>query len=228
MKNNILVVAAHPDDEILGCGGSMAKWKKKGHRVHVLILAEGLTSRAKIRDRNKHTKELKNLSLAAHKAAEIIGVDSIKLLDYPDNRMDSVDLLGIVKTVENVVDKIKPNIVITHHSGDLNIDHRIVHQAVLTASRPQPGCSIKSILSFEVPSGTEWQSPVIGQTFIPNWFEDITETKEIKIAALNEYSSEMREWPHARSLKAVESLIKWRGASVGYEAAEAFMLIRKL
>jgi len=206
----------------------MAKWKKKGHRVHVLILAEGLTSRAKIRDRNKHTKELKNLSLAAHKAAEIIGVDSIKLLDYPDNRMDSVDLLGIVKTVENVVDKIKPNIVITHHSGDLNIDHRIVHQAVLTASRPQPGCSIKSILSFEVPSGTEWQSPVIGQTFIPNWFEDITETKEIKIAALNEYSSEMREWPHARSLKAVESLIKWRGASVGYEAAEAFMLIRKL
>ena len=155
-------------------------------------------------------------------------MDSIKLLDYPDNRMDSVDLLGIVKTVENVVDKIKPNIVITHHSGDLNIDHRIVHQAVLTASRPQPGCSIKSILSFEVPSGTEWQSPVIGQTFIPNWFEDITETKEIKIAALNEYSSEMREWPHARSLKAVESLIKWRGASVGYEAAEAFMLIRKL
>jgi len=228
MKKDILIVAAHPDDEILGCGGSIAKWVEDGHKVHVLILAEGSTSRDKTRDRTSHQKELAHLASSAKKAAKIIGIHSLNLMDYPDNRMDSIDLLDVVKTIESFVEKIQPNIVATHHSGDLNIDHRIVFQAVITACRPQPDHSVKCILSFEVPSGTEWQSPIAGSFFLPNWFEDISQTLELKIKALEAYKSEMRKWPHARSLKAVDYLAKWRGATVGYEAAEAFMLIRKL
>ena len=154
MKKDILIVAAHPDDEILGCGGSIAKWVKDGHEAHVLILAEGSTSRDKTRDRASHQKELAHLASSAKEAGKIIGIHSLNLMDYPDNRMDSVDLLDIVKTIENFVEKIKPNVVVTHHSGDLNIDHRIVFQAVITACRPQPSHSVKCILSFEVISST--------------------------------------------------------------------------
>ena len=141
--------------------------------------------------------------------------------------MDSIDLLYVIKTIENYIEKIKPDVVVTHHSGDLNIDHQIVHKAVMTACRPQPGCTVKRILSFEVPSSTEWQSTTINNSFIPNWFEDISDTLNLKLKALEAYKSEMREWPHARSIKAIEHLAKWRGATVGFEAAEAFMLIRE-
>ena len=224
----ILIIAAHPDDETLGCGGSIAKWSKNGHEVHVLIMAEGATSRDKSRDRGTRQKELSHLARSAKKAGEILGVASVELLDYPDNRMDSVDLLDVVKSVEEHIDKNKPNVVVTHHSGDLNIDHQITQQAVMVACRPQPGHPVKRILSFEVQSATEWQSPDYGRPFVPNWFEDITDTLPIKMKALEAYQSEMRPWPHARSLKAVEHLARWRGASVGCEAAETFMLIKKI
>ena len=228
MKKDILIVAAHPDDEILGCGGSIAKWVEDGHKVHVLILAEGSTSRDKTRDRTSHQKELAHLASSAKKAAKIIGIHSLNLMDYPDNRMDSIDLLDVVKTIESFVEKIQPNIVATHHSGDLNIDHRIVFQAVITACRPLPGQTVKRILSFEVPSATEWQSSDAGGPFVPNWFEDISDTLGMKIKALEAYESEMRPWPHARSIKAVEHLARWRGASAGCEATEAFMLVRNI
>jgi len=223
-----LVISAHPDDEILGCGGSMAKWCIDGHVVHVLIMAEGATSRDKSRDRVTRQKELSHLARSAKKAGEILGVASVELLDYPDNRMDSVDLLDVVKSVEGHIDKNKPEVVVTHHSGDLNIDHQITQQAVMVACRPLPGQTVKRILSFEVPSATEWQSSTNGAPFIPNWFEDISDTLEDKIKALEAYRSEMREWPHARSIKAVDHLARWRGASVGCEAAETFMLIKKI
>ena len=223
-----LVISAHPDDEVLGCGGSMAKWCIDGHVVHVLVMAEGATSRDKSRARVTRQKELAHLARSAKKAGEILGVASVELLDYPDNRMDSVDLLDVVKSVEEHIDKHKPDVVATHHLGDLNIDHQITHQAVITACRPLPGQTVKRILSFEVPSATEWQSSNVGRSFVPNWFEDISETLELKIKALNAYKSEMRKWPHARSIKAVEHLARWRGASMGYKAAEAFMLVRNI
>ena len=116
--------------------------------------------------------------------------------------------------------------VVTHHSGDLNIDHQIIHQAVMVACRPQPDHSVKRILSFEVPSSTEWNSPNVKSVFIPNWFENISDTLKLKIKALEAYGSEMREWPHSRSFKAVKHHACWRGASVGCDAAEAFMLNR--
>jgi LmbE family N-acetylglucosaminyl deacetylase len=225
---NILIVAAHPDDEILGCGGSMAKWAKEGHEVHALIMAEGATSRAKHRDRESHTDELSMLAKSAKKASDILGVKFTELLDYPDNRMDSVDLLDVVKSIEDTIQKLKPKMVVTHHAGDLNIDHQITHQAVITACRPQPRQTLRRILSFEVPSATEWQSYTSVSPFIPNWFEDISDTLDLKIKALEAYESEMRDWPHSRSIKAVEHLARWRGASVGVEAAEAFMLVREI
>lgn len=222
------MIAAHPDDEVLGCGGSMAKWIEEGNEVHILIMAEGATSRSKQRNRKSHSKKLSILAESVKRAAEILGVKSVKMLDYPDNRMDSLDLLDVVKSIEEVIEKLKPEMVVTHYAGDLNIDHQIIHHAVVTACRPQPGFYVKRILSFEVPSATEWNSHTVSKPFTPNWFEDISKTLEIKIAALEEYESEMRKWPHPRSIKGVKNLARWRGASVGFDAAEAFVLIREL
>ena len=225
---SILIVAAHPDDEVLGCGGSIVKWSQEGKKVHILIMAEGATSRNKQRDRDVSRKELSLLAQSANKAGEILGAETVTLLDYPDNRMDSIDLLDVVKSIECYIEKIKPEVIATHHFGDLNIDHQTVHTAVMTASRPQPGHVVKRILSFETPSATEWQSPINKQAFIPNWFEDISSTLDMKIKALDAYKSEMRHFPHSRSIEAVEHLAKWRGAIVGIKASEAFMLMREI
>ena len=225
---NILIIAAHPDDEVLGCGGSIAKWSKAGCKVHVLIMAEGVTSRDKTRIRAARKKELLELKKSAQEAGNILGVTSVRMLEFPDNRMDSVDLLDVIKAIEKVVDKLKPEVLISHHPGDLNIDHRIVNKAVMTACRPMPLNPVKRILAFEVASSTEWQTSAYTAPFIPNWFEDISETLNEKIKALKAYHSEMRKWPHARSIKAVKHQAKWRGASIGLDAAEAFILLREI
>ena len=224
----ILVIAAHPDDEVLGCGGSIAKHVHDGDEVHVLILAEGVTSRDDTRDREGREKDITKLKDMANEAHKILGTSSTKLLDFPDNRMDSVDLLDVIKVIENEINEINPEIIYTHHSNDLNVDHRITHQAVLTACRPYPDQSVKKIYCFEVPSSTEWQTPISVPPFIPNTFVDISSTIDNKLEALKAYESEMKPWPHSRSIKAVEYLARWRGASAGFEAAEAFSLSRNL
>ncbi len=224
----ILVVAAHPDDEVLGCGGTIAKHVRAGDSVHVVILGEGITSRRMERNLIKDESALKALAQAAHAANKILGVESVSLLSLPDNRMDSVDRIEIIQSVEGFIDKFKPSIVYTHHSSDLNVDHELTQKAALTACRPAPGSSVKSLLFFEVASSTGWNTPDSRELFSPNWFEDITQTLHIKMEALRAYGSEMRPWPHARSLEALEHLAKWRGASVGLGAAEAFVLGRNL
>ena len=223
-----LVVAAHPDDEVLGCGASIYKWATAGDDVHVLILAEGITSRDISLESNATSAALDELAEAARAASRILTVSSLSLHDFPDNSMDTVRFLDIVKIVETFVSKLTPNVVVTHHAGDLNIDHRITHNAVLTACRPLPDCCVKLILCFETLSATEWQSPVFNQPFTPNWFEDVSQTFDVKLKALEAYESEMRNWPHSRSIESVQNLARWRGASVGVEAAEAFMLIRQI
>jgi N-acetylglucosamine malate deacetylase 1 len=227
-KKNILIIAAHPDDEVLGCGGSIAKWVNKGHNIFSLIMAEGATSRDNERDQNSRRKDLKHLKKYAEQAGKLLGVKSVTLLDFPDNRMDSIDLLDVIKPIEKIIEKIKPSTILTHSSFDLNIDHQIIHKAVVTACRPIVNNSVKRILAFEVPSSTEWQSPLDGNFFFPNWFENISDTLDLKIKALQIYKSEMRDWPHPRSIKAVEHLAHWRGATVGYDAAESFMLVREI
>jgi N-acetylglucosamine malate deacetylase 1 len=222
-----LVVAAHPDDEILGCGGSMARWVSEGHEVHVLIMAEGATSRDASRDTSAKQGELKALKKAALDASDEIGTTSLEFLDFPDNRMDSLDLLDVIKSVEKKVQEIKPSIVLTHHSGDLNVDHSIINRSVLTACRPEQKSTVKKIMSFEVNSSTEWQSPGYDD-FVPNLFIDITNFLEKKLRALDCYKSEMKEEPHPRSIQGVRNLAKLRGYSVGLPYAESFMVIREI
>tara|TARA_B100000795_G_scaffold270018_1_gene261907 strand:- start:2988 stop:3701 length:714 start_codon:yes stop_codon:yes gene_type:complete len=222
----ILVVAAHPDDEVLGCGASIAKWVKAGDEVHILIMAEGATSRSQVRDREIKSKELSSLVKSANKAASILGASSVKLLDFPDNRMDSLDRIDVIKAIEKEIEHLKPHTVITHHCGDVNIDHRITHEAVITACRPQPNHCVKLLLAFETVSSSEWQPSGSSVAFQPNWFENVEETFDLKIKALESYKSEMREWPHPRSLKNIEYLAKYRGSSIGCELAEGFILLR--
>ncbi len=228
MKRTVLVVAAHPDDEILGCGGTIARHIAQGDAVHIIILAEGITARSEQRNPGQQTTELRTLAQAAQKANDILGVSSLNLEKLPDNRMDSLDRLEIIKIVECFLDQFKPEIVYTHHAGDLNIDHRRTHEAVVTACRPFPGQSVNTLLFFEVASSTEYQIQGSAPYFMPNWFIDISETLPLKRKALEAYKSEMRAWPHARSFEAMEHLARWRGASNGMDAAEAFMLGRKL
>ena len=228
MSNLVFIVAAHPDDEVLGCGGSIARHADAGDHVQVLILAEGATSRQQQRDRVQVNAELSNLARAAQKAGEILGASGVELLDLPDNRLDSLDRLDLIKLIEARIERYQPQIVYIHHSGDVNVDHRRLHEAVVTACRPTPGHCVRRLLSFEVASSTEWQPPGSAPAFQPNWFVDISAQWERKQLALEAYASEMRPWPHARSIQALEHLARWRGAQVGVEAAEAFCLLRHL
>lgn len=225
---NILVLAAHPDDEVLGCGGTILKHVKNGDEVHVVILAEGVTSRSDGRNKEQHEEKLAELADAAVRANDVLGVSSLTLLKFPDNRMDSVDLLDVVKVVEGIIDKLQPKVIYTHHAGDVNVDHCVLNKAVITACRPIPGHLVEDILFFEIPSSTEWQVPGSAPVFAPNWFVDVTETMSTKLEALRAYASEMRDWPHPRSDKAVAHLASWRGACIGTEAAEAFVLGRRI
>jgi LmbE family N-acetylglucosaminyl deacetylase len=219
----VLVVAAHPDDEVLGCGGSIARLARAGARVHVAFLADGVTSRDAA-----SRAELDARRAAAGRACRILGVEATTFGDYPDNRMDGVELLDIVKSIEALIAAHAPDTVFTHHGGDVNVDHCRIHEAVAAACRPQTGHPVRTLLTFEVPSSTEWQLPGGGAAFVPNWFVDISHTLAIKLDALDAYATELRSWPHPRSRRGVEHLAHWRGATVGVEAAEAFMLGRFL
>ena len=224
----VLVIAAHPDDEVLGCGATIARHTQQGDSVHVVLLAEGATSRDKHRDRAQRSNELSKLASAAHRAKDILGCASLALHDFPDNRMDAVDRLDVIKVIEQHIEAFKPEIVYTHHAGDVNIDHRIIHEAVVTACRPIPSHPVRTLLFFEVLSSTEWLVPGSAPAFAPDWFVDVSATLDIKLKACTAYEAEMRPWPHARSLDAVTHLARWRGATIGVEAAEAFVLGRRI
>jgi LmbE family N-acetylglucosaminyl deacetylase len=223
----ILVVAAHPDDEVLGCGGTIARLAKQGHSVSINILGQGLTSRFKRPDQ-ADSDELKALHDCSRRAGKLLGAKDVSLFDLPDNRFDTVPLLDVVKNIEDQVQRLQPEVVYTHHSGDLNIDHLISHRAVLTATRPTVGQPVKEIYGFEVPSSTEWAFSQFQPAFSPNFFVDITDTLDTKIEAMKLYKTETREFPHPRSAQALTALAQYRGSSVGMKAAEAFVLLRKL
>ena len=225
--NSVLVVAAHPDDEILGCGGTCSRLVAEGWAVHHLILAQGAASRSS-NPSGDHALagEIQALRQAAESAAEHVGATGVEFADFPDNRMDSVDLLDVVKRIEDSITRVRPLRVLTHHVSDVNIDHTLVHQAVAAATRPLPETSVRQVAFFEVPSSTEWRSSGSGQPFVPNLFVDITDHLEAKLAALKAYESEMRPFPHPRSATAVAHLAAWRGASAGVSAAEAFHIGR--
>jgi LmbE family N-acetylglucosaminyl deacetylase len=219
---NILTVAAHPDDEVLGCGGTIARLASEGHAVHVLILAEGITSREQSRDRGTRVTELSELARCTEAANAILGSASVKVCAYPDNRMDGIDLLEVVKIIETEISVRRPQMVFTHRRGDVNVDHNVVHEAVIAACRPQPGHPVRQLLFFEVASSTEWRPPSSSSYFAPNCFYDIEHHLAHKLRALEEYSTELRPFPHPRSIEAVANQARWRGATAGCLAAEAF------
>jgi LmbE family N-acetylglucosaminyl deacetylase len=229
MSDSVLIIAAHPDDEVLGCGGTMARHASYGDTVNVVILGEGITSRNANADPVSRETELSELGVAAQRANRILNVAELILHDFPDNRMDSLPRLDVIKTVEGFIERFQPSIVYTHHGGDVNVDHRCTHDAVVTACRPMPGQQkVVELLFFEVASSTEWQPSGSKMPFVPNWYVDICETLAFKLEALQAYACEMRDWPNARSVRALEHLARWRGANIGVDAAEAFMLGRKI
>lgn len=223
----VLVIAAHPDDEVLGCGATSARLAAEGHEVHFAILGEGITARHRGRsDAEANQKE--QLHKHAHAAATKIGAKSLEIHKLPDNRLDTVPLLDVVKIIEELVGRIRPEAVYTHHGGDLNVDHGVVYRAVLTATRPMAGQPVREIYAFEVPSSTEWAFQRLEPAFRPNVFVDVGRTIETKIAAMECYESEARKFPHPRSPEALRALATRWGSVVGCNAAEAFELVRSV
>lgn len=219
----ILIIVAHPDDEVLGCGGTIARLAEEGSLVYTLILGEGVTSRDDMRDTNKKLNEILDLQKSALKANGLLGVKKVFFKDLPDNRFDTIPLLNIVKAIEKTKNKIKPDTVFTHYGKDLNVDHQITYKAVTTATRPLERETVKEIYSFEIPSSTEWSYPL---SFSPNTFYDISGTIDIKLKALERYKTELKEYPHPRSLKAIELIAQNWGVKVGLRYVEAFEMVR--
>lgn len=215
----VLVIAAHPDDEVLGCGGTIARHVAAGDDVKVVFFTDGVGSR--------DAGDAAVRSEAANKASDILCFRFWVIGPFADQRMDDVAFLDIVKKMETYLYDAAPDIIYTHHGGDLNFDHRIVHQATMTAFRPQPGSTVKAIYAYEVPSSTEWASDTF-PAFRPNHFVDVSGFMDQKLAALQAYEEELREFPHPRSIEAAKALAAWRGASVGLHAAEAFMTVRSI
>ncbi|HVC02279.1 MAG TPA: PIG-L deacetylase family protein [Steroidobacteraceae bacterium] len=229
MSKSIFVVAAHPDDEVLGCGGTIARYAHDGVRVNVAFISDGVSSREGVDSGSAEFRAAQEARrTAAYAACGILGANIVFFGAYSDNRLDSVPLLDVIKTVEALFAQHRPEIVFTHHAHDLNVDHRLVHQAVETACRPCAGGTVKTAAFFEVPSSTEWRMPGNSTSFAPNWYVDISAWLDRKLRALEAYAVEVRDWPHPRSMRAVEYLARWRGATVGVDAAESYVIGRQI
>jgi LmbE family N-acetylglucosaminyl deacetylase len=222
-----LVIAAHPDDEVLGCGATAARLVSEGREVHFAILGEGMTSRHADRSATDPV-QISLLHQQSHAAAAKLGVKNLITHKLPDNRLDTVPLLEVVKLVEGLIDQIQPQVIYTHHAGDLNVDHGVIHRAVLTATRPMAGDPVREIYAFEVPSSTEWAFQQLEPSFQPNVFVDVTRTLDAKIAAMECYESERRKYPHPRSPEALRAIAMRWGSVAGCGAAEAFELVRSI
>ena len=215
--NNILIIAAHPDDEWIGCGGSILKHLKDGDKVKTIFLSDGYSSR-NVKDKSRNESAISLM--------KEIGAEKPIFFDFPDNRLDSVDLLDVIQKIESVNKHFDPDIIYPHYQNDLNIDHRIAFQATITAYRPMPGKKKPTIYQFEVLSSSEL---AVNNGFNPNTFCDIEAFFEMKISFLKKYyDDEMRDFPHSRSYETISSLAAFRGSSVGIKSAEAFKLLREV
>ena len=229
-NKRILVVAAHPDDELLGLGATMYKLiHDYSCEIRVVILGEGLTSRAAIRDPEKWEEELKIHRKNIKSAQKAIGYESVAIYDFPDNRFDTVPLLDIIKVVEKEKEEFQPSAIFTHHGGDVNVDHQRTFEAVITATRPVPGETVTSVITFETPSGTEWRAATDPRHFIPNMYVEVSEEGvNAKIKGMESYKFEKREYPHPRSPEALKIHSRRWGIVVGKKFAEDFTIVRTL
>ena len=225
-----MIVVAHPDDELLGLGATMNKLISESNVItHLVILGEGITSRSDNRDKPLWEKELEIHRKNIYAAQKCIGYHSVSIHQIADNRFDSVNLLDIIKIVEKEKEKFQPDVIFTHHGGDLNIDHQRTFEAVITCTRPMENEKVKTIITFETPSGTEWRASTDPKHFIPNLFFEVTEDNlNAKIKGMENYEFEKRKYPHPRSPEALKIQAQRWGISVGKPFAEAFVLVRQI
>lgn len=229
-NKRILVVVAHPDDEVLGLGGAMYRLiKDYGCTVRAALLGEGITSRSDSRDVEKWDEELKVHKANIETARQCVGYQSVGVYDFPDNRFDSVALLDIIKVVELEKSSFRPDVIFTHHGGDVNVDHQKTFEAVITATRPMAHENTTTVITFETMSGTEWRASSDPRHFLPNMFVEISgEGLDAKCMAMESYEFEKRAYPHPRSSEALKVRAQMWGVANGVELAEAFQVIRTI
>lgn len=222
----ILVIAAHPDDEVYGMGGTIAKLTSQGHEVHVLFVTDGCSAQYA---ENPHLQDIiikkRREALAANK---ILGVKNIFFGDFPDMKLDTVAHIEINKLIEKTVSDLEPEIVFTHFYGDVNLDHQAVYRSTLVAVRPIYGQCVKKVYCYRVPSSTEWSPQLASTVFMPNVIVDVTDYERLKEPAILSYQTEIREYPHPRSVQYVKETDRARGLQWGLGSSEEFMLLRAL
>lgn len=222
----ILIISAHPDDEVYGMGGTIAKLAKRGHEVHVLIVTDGSSAQYRNNPNLKGIIDAKKKE--TYKANEILGTTEVHFGELPDMRLDSIDHIEINQIIENIIFRVKPEVVYTHFYGDVNLDHRRVYESTLVACRPTMTQSVKEIYCYRVPSSTEWSPQISTSIFMPNIIVDISDVLEHKYKAISAYETEVREYPHPRSVEHVRKLDTVSGLKCGKGPSEELMLLRKL
>lgn len=224
--NKVLVIAAHPDDEVLGMGGTIAKMTAEGAEVHLLIVTDGSTSQYK--DNPKLLEIIEEKKTETLNSSGILGIASINYGNLPDMKLDAIPHIQINQVIEHYVSMLQPDTVFTHFWGDVNSDHQNVYKSTLVAVRPVMGQVVRQLLCYKVPSSTEWTPNKPDTMFTPNIFVDIEQFAEQKYQAFAQYSTELREYPHPRSLKYLRETDISNGLQVGLRCAEQFMLLRKI
>lgn len=222
---SVLCIAAHPDDEVLGVGGALARHASEGKDVHVCILSDGVTSRYD--DEDAATEDIERRRRRAERACDTLGA-TVSFYGFPDNSFDTAPLLDIIQVIESEITTQEPSLIYTHHYGDLNVDHELACRATVTATRPLSDSSVERVLAYETLSASEWSIPQQSNAFLPTSFVDITDNLETKLEALSEYETELREPPHPRTVETVRKNAELWGAKAGLQAAEPFALLREV
>ncbi|MCH5670798.1 PIG-L deacetylase family protein [Streptomyces gilvus] len=218
--STVLVLAAHPDDELLGAGGTLARHVRDGDAVHGIVLTEGASSRYR-------EGLAEDLAKSAQRSAQVLGLASLDLWSLPDQRLDTLPLIDVVQQVETAVDALRPDLVYTHFPGDVNSDHGVVARAAWTACRPYVLPGLRRFAVFETPSSTEWAWST-DDAFTPSLYVDVTRTLQVKLEAMSCYETELRDHPHPRSLRALQERAAYWGSRVGRPAAEPFQVLREM
>ena len=224
IEKNILVIAPHCDDEVLGCGGIIAKYSSSGNNVFVAIITNGSLGAPELFSR-QGTEKVRAEALSSHR---LLGVKETFFLDFPAPRLDTIPAYQLSLKLSQLIKELKVEIVYVPHRGDIHKDHRIAFEAALVAARPINNSTVKKVLAYETLSETEWAPPFSDDAFIPTIFENIENFIDIKVEAMNCYKTQIKEFPHPRSIKTIEALSAFRGSTIGTRSAEAFMLIREI
>ncbi len=218
---NVLVIAPHPDDEVLGCGGTIAKYAANGDEVYVCVVTKG-------REPLFSPEAVERVREECRKADAYLGVREVIFLDFPAAMLEEIPRYKLNDALVKVIQRIKPEIVYIPHQGDMQLDHKLTSDACMVAIRPKYEHVVKKIYAYETLSETGWNIPNTSNEFNPNAYNDISDYLDKKIRAMQLYASQLFDFPNARSVKAIEALAEYRGAVMGLNAAEVFAVIREI